>query len=212
MPLYAITFVARNKDNKSIPDFKQRSNVFLTSLELDDPELQSQFEDFVAKGKIGELSRFYVAVNERNPVEVNKNVTIFLINNPSYNPARLPAKIYSISMNGKNALTKKWLFDFDSSDKNLLDQFVNDIIASGFVKQDILIHKSISGYHIIIPHGFDTRNIMLKWNDIVTLKRDDMWLKTYQTNQWKVYTYDSSIKNQPDAKWIVIQRLSFGKL
>lgn len=183
MPLYAITFVARNKDNKSIPDFKQRSNVFLTSLELDDPELQSQFEDFVAKGKIGELSRFYVAVNERNPVEVNKNVTIFLINNPSYNPARLPAKIYSISMNGKNALTKKWLFDFDSSDNKLLNEFINDILESGFVKQDIFIHKSISGYHIILPHGFDTRNIMLKWNDIVTLKRDDMWLKTYQTNQ-----------------------------
>lgn len=183
MPLHAIMFVSRNKDNKSIPDFKKRSNVFLTSLELDDPELQSQFENFVAKGKIGELSRFYVAVNERNPIEVNKSVTIFLINNPSYNPARLPAKPYSISMNGKNALTKKWLFDFDSSDKNLLDQFVNDIIASGFLKQDILIHKSISGYHIILPHGFDTRNIMSKWNATVTLKRDDMWLKTYQTNQ-----------------------------
>lgn len=183
MPLYAIMFVARNKDNKSIPGFKQRSNVFLTSLALNGPELQSQFEDFVAKGKIGELSRFYVAVNERNPIEINKSIAIFLINNPSYNPANLPAKSYSISMDSENALTKKWLFDFDSSDEKLLDQFITDILESGFVKQDILIHKSISGYHIILPHGFDTRYIMSKWNNIVTLKRDDMWLKTYQTNQ-----------------------------
>lgn len=183
MPLYAIKFASRNKDNKSIPDFKQRYNAFLTSLELDDPKLQSQFEDFVAKGKIGELSRFYVAVNERNPTEVNKSIAIFLINNPSYDPAKLANKSYSISMDSKNALTKKWLFDFDSSDKKLLDQFINDILESGFAKQEVLIHKSISGYHVILPHGFDTRNIMSKWNAAVTLKRDDMWLKTYQTNQ-----------------------------
>lgn len=183
MPLYAIKFASRNKDNKSIPDFKQRYHAFLTSLELDDPKIQSQFENFVAEGNIGELSRFYVAVNERNPIEVNKSIAIFLINNPSYDPAKLPGKSYSISMASKNALTKKWLFDFDSSDKKLLNQFVNDIVKSGFVKQDIVIHKSISGYHIIVQHGFDTRNIMSKWNTIVTLKRDDMWLKTYQANQ-----------------------------
>lgn len=59
-----VFFVSRNKDNKDVKDFKQRKISFLTDKSLD--ELKGKFDAFVARGVKGELSRFYISVNERN--------------------------------------------------------------------------------------------------------------------------------------------------
>lgn len=177
MPITAIEFVSRNKDNKQLPGFKPRVEGYLISHEIDEKIIQ-KFYDFVDYGVTGELCRFYVSVNERNPIEINKSLAIYLINNPDYDSARIPKKLQSIAMFPKNALTKKWLFDFDSDDSEALKAFTDDIKTHGLSDEEITIRKSISGYHVIVDHGFDTRKLLEKYPD-VDLKRDDAYIYSY---------------------------------
>lgn len=39
------------------------------------------------------------------------------------------------------------------------------------------------GFAIVIPHGFDTRELMSKWQDKVELKRDDMLFEFMAVNE-----------------------------
>ena len=69
--LTVIVFMSRNKDNKHIPNFKERRNAFTVpnkSLDTKDGNIviNHLFHNFIKDGKPGELSRLYMSVNNRS--------------------------------------------------------------------------------------------------------------------------------------------------
>ena len=63
--LYAYTMVSRNKDNKGVPGFKQRTKSYLC-YESEEEKMIEKFDRFVSDGVHGEKSRLYKSVNARN--------------------------------------------------------------------------------------------------------------------------------------------------
>lgn len=169
--LYVILFISRNKDNKDVGNFKERRMSFVTTVKdpQDPEELLGKFYDFIDNGVKGEMSRFYISVNARDPEKVRKDLVHFLIDEPNFNLAHIDGKLASIARQKKCASEKKWMFDFDINDAEKFDEFIKDIgdnLDNGF--------KTPHGYAVITKHGFDTREILKKWGDSVTLKKDDM--------------------------------------
>lgn len=164
-----VFFVSRNKDNKDVKDFKQRKISFLTDKSLD--ELKGKFDAFVARGVKGELSRFYISVNERNNESTIKDLQHYLLDHPTFSATKLESKVTSLAMQPQNAAEHKWLFDYDSSKD--LDRFVEDLTLEGFKENEIEVHKTVHNYAVIVSHGFDSRKILAKYKDC-ELKRDAM--------------------------------------
>ncbi|AIX12550.1 hypothetical protein WRP3_047 [Lactococcus phage WRP3] len=184
-----VLFISRNKDNKNVEGFKQRSYSFLTSeytSAQEETNLFKDFNNFVDKGVLGETSRWYMSINERDSNKVNNKLIHYLVDHPEMNPASIPSKSVSLAQSIECALTKKWLFDFDSDDyKNMLE-FEEDIhkIIQGD-KREIVHYETMNGYAVIVPHGFDTRDLLAKWNKeetIVEVKRDGMLLLDWNRN------------------------------
>ncbi|MGM0197385.1 hypothetical protein [Enterococcus sp. AZ180] len=168
-----VMFVSRNKDNSSLENFKERHKNFITTRDKDDERLLSEFENFANEGLPGEMSRLYYGVNERKNEVVNNQLVHFLIDNKDFNLAKVESKIASLAFKRGTALTNKWMFDFDE-DVSLLSEFVKDVSdISGIEVSDIESHKTPNGYAVIVPRGFDTREILDKWKN-VELKRDAM--------------------------------------
>lgn len=164
-----VFFASRNKDNKDVKDFKQRKISFLTDKSLD--ELKGKFDAFVARGVKGELSRFYISVNERNNESTIKDLQHYLLDHPTFSATKLESKVTSLAMQPQNAAEHKWLFDYDSSKD--LDRFVEDLTLEGFKENEIEVHKTVHNYAVIVSHGFDSRKILAKYNNC-ELKRDAM--------------------------------------
>lgn len=164
-----VFFVSRNKDNKDVKDFKQRKISFLTDKSLD--ELKGKFDAFVARGVKGELSRFYISVNERNNESTIKDLQHYLLDHPTFSATKLESKVTSLAMQPQNAAEHKWLFDYDSSKD--LDRFVEDLTLEGFKENEIEVHKTVHNYAVVVSHGFDSRKILAKYKDC-ELKRDAM--------------------------------------
>lgn len=173
MPTNVVLFVSRNKDNKDILNFSERSKTFLTNLQSDDIKLDTMFNNFVDEGVIGETSRMYYSVNERDPEKIYKDLLHFLIDNPEFDLCSLPSKLAGIAAKNTNSKTKHWMFDFDINDFTLANEFVEDIKTID-PSVEINVHKTPNGHAIITNRGFDTRKLNEKWGNDVTLKRDDM--------------------------------------
>lgn len=60
----------------------------------------------------------------------------------------------------------------------IVKDFVDDIYVHTDVDypiEKIERHKTPHGYAIVVPHGFDTRELMEKWKDYdITLKKDEL--------------------------------------
>ena len=63
--LYVYLMRSRNKDNKDIPNFKQRAKTILEYRENEDKVIDA-FKSFAAKGVPCEQTRVYRSVNSRN--------------------------------------------------------------------------------------------------------------------------------------------------
>lgn len=170
--LYVVLFISRNKDNKDVKNFKERRMSFITTTnvttDLNDEKLMEKFEDFVNNGVSKEMSRFYISVNARNPEKVRKGLIHFLIDEPNFNLAHIDGKLASIAQQKDCASEKKWMFDFDINNVEKFEEFLDDV---GFNLLNAF--KTPNGYAIITKH-FDTRELLKKWGDSITLKRDDM--------------------------------------
>lgn len=90
-PLKSILFVSRNKDNKHLPDFKERRYVRLTTKTAE--ELKKDFENWSAQGQEGEFCRFYMKINARDRELVKKNLIKELIFNDNFDLVSAEAKI-----------------------------------------------------------------------------------------------------------------------
>lgn len=170
-PFRVVMFVSRNKDNSNINGFKPRVHSFLTQKNL--LQLYREFKKFSNDGVRGESSRMYVSVNERNHYVVLRNLQHYIIDHPDINLAKIDNLIASLSTKPGTAKTKRWLFDFDYNDLTLVHEFINDLISCGVNYRKISLSKTPNGFAVVTEHGFDTRNLLNKWEK-VELKRDGM--------------------------------------
>ena len=177
MTLHVYRFVTRHKDNKHIQNHVARE---LTILGTDDEYALNKFENFVNDGPKGELCRLYRTINPRDNIKINRELTHFLIDHPEYTSEKLSNKITQIAFRSSNRAESKWLFDFDSSDTVQLEAFKTDILDIDD-SVEINVHPTVSGYAVIVSHGFYSENLLEKY-PYVELKKDDMLLLTYQSN------------------------------
>ncbi len=187
-PLNVVLFVSRKKDNKKIEGFKERRMAFLTHEPIVSTKLNVQFNNFISEGAQGEMSRMYYSVNSRNEQKVYKELLHFLIDNPTFNLCVLGAKTAGIAMRHSNAETKRWLFDFDINNEERLKEFVADIHNCD-CSCVATTYATPHGFAVIVDHGFDTRALLKKWGEDVTLKRDDLLCYDWKINSTEV-NYD----------------------
>lgn len=199
--LTVIVFMSRNKDNKHIPNFKERRNAFTVpdkslSTKNSNIAVNRLFYNFVKDGKPGELSRLYMSVNKRS----NEKTFIALQHemlNRKFNLATIPQKIASIAARKENAYDPKnllWLFDFDRIEgltddefEDKIQEFVEDVkltytLTKGeYLEGLMFMRKTVTGAAVVIGDHFDTRSLLKKWPN-VTLKRDDLMLVMWKEN------------------------------
>lgn len=180
--LYVYLIRSRNKDNKDVPNFKQRDKTILEYKENEDKIIE-EFKSFATKGVPGEQTRLYRSVNSRNEEKIREEFIIRLLRDkPSM--TQLNRTLASVAQQVQNRDESKWLFDFDVDDDKLALGFINDITNYGFVFNQIEMYKTPHGYTIIVPHGFDTRELMEKWKDYdITLKKDELLFLDMITNK-----------------------------
>lgn len=164
--LYVYLICSRNKDNKDIPNFKERAKTILEYKENEDRVIK-EFHRFAADGVPGEQTRLYRSVNSRNEEKIRKELIIRLLRDkPSM--TKLNRTLASVAQKTENRDESKWLFDFDVDDEGLCDEFIADIPVN------TISYKTPNGYAIVAEHGFDTRLLMEKWKDYdITLKKDE---------------------------------------
>lgn len=74
----------------------------------------------------------------------------------------------------ENAEEHQWLFDVDYDEDILNNQFIPDLLeAGGFTESDLDIYQTKSHYGVIVPHGFNTIDLLANYPE-VELKRDDL--------------------------------------
>ena len=182
-PINVVLFISRNKDNKGIDNYKERRYSFITNEDRDSPKLLNKFYAFVNDGLPGELSRMYYSQNRRKPEVIYKELLHFLIDNPDFNLPSIDSKIAGIAAKKECSAEKRWFFDFDVKDNELLQEFLNDINK---IDDTVYMHvnETIHGYAVEVNHGFDTRSLLEKWSDYeITLKRDDLLLINWKRKE-----------------------------
>lgn len=169
--LYVYMFRSRNKDNKEIKDFKERSRCILEYKENEE-NIRGAFSKFVSEGKVGEKARLYRSVNSRNEEKIKKELIIRLLDKNEFSTSHFNRMLISAAQQSASKNESKWLFDFDIDDKDLLNDFVCDINNKRITT---MIYKTVNGFAIVCEHGFDTKDLMEKWKDYdITLKKDDL--------------------------------------
>ena len=174
-PIYVVLFVSRKKDNKDIPNYKERRKAFVAHLETNEQmeRLYNDFKYFSNQGQIGEMSRLYISVNTRDMRKTSRDLIHFLIDNIDFNLCSAMGKIAEIAALKENAVEKKWMFDFDLLDYEKMQEFCQDI-KNIDETIEIEINNTPHGFAIITNRSFDTRFLEVKWSEIATLKRDDL--------------------------------------
>lgn len=181
--LYVYLIRSRNKDNKDIPNFKERDEAILEYKENEDKIIE-KFKSFAAKGVPGEQTRLYRSVNSRNEEKIREELIIRLLRDKS-SMTQLNRTLASVAQQVQNRDESKWLFDFDVDDELLMNDFIHEIVMySEIPLLDIQVYKTPHGYAIIVPHGFDTRELMEEWKDYdITLKKDELLFLNMITNK-----------------------------
>ena len=180
--LYVYLIRSRNKDNKDIPNFKERAKTILEYNENEDKVIEA-FKNFAAKGVPGEQTRLYRSVNSRNEEKIREELIIRLLRDkPSM--TQLNRTLASVAQQVLNRGESKWLFDFDVDNYFFKTEFINDIVKVLNIAEDnIESFNTPHGYAIIVPHGFDTRELMENWKDYdITLKKDELLFLDMITN------------------------------
>lgn len=181
--LYVYLMRSRNKDNKDVPNFKERAKTILEYKENEDKVIEA-FKNFAAKGVHGEQTRLYRSVNSRDEEKIREEFIIRLLRDkPSM--TQLNRTLASVAQQVQNRDESKWLFDFDVDNYFFKTEFINDIVKVSNIEEDnIESFKTPHGYVIIVPHGFDTRELMDAWKNFdITLKKDELLFLDMMTNK-----------------------------
>ena len=165
-------FVSRNKDNQDVSGFKSRKKAFV-AYDSEDEASRTKFKNFVREGVEGEFCRHYVSVNARYPEKVRRAVIHKLVDGADF--VGMDRLVASEAANPGCAKTWKWMFDFDCDDWDKLAEFSGDVRSFGNFQNDWLtFYDTPHGFAVIVPYGFDTRELLEKWGSVATLKRDGM--------------------------------------
>ena len=180
-----ILFVSRNKDNRNVEAFKERSEAFVTTKSPE--QLTHEFDGFVSRGMPGEFCRMYISINPRSNTKTFKAIQHKMLDE-KFNLAVLPAKVAAVAAKKENCYDpsgKTWLFDFDPiEDMNTHDAmlaFVDDL-NQYISKDNIDIHETPNGYAVLVNKHFDSRDLLAKWTN-VSLKRDEMLCVKWKTKE-----------------------------
>ena len=199
--LRVVLFVSRNKDNKHLPNYTQRKKSFLSNKTVE--ELEETFMNFVNKGLNGEMSRMYLSVNPRDEKSIKRELMHELFDN-NVELVKMESKLASLASKSRCATEKKWMFDFDSEDNEVLMQFISEVTS--IINETPEVHKTPNGYAVIVNKGFDPRELLSKY-PFVELKRDDMlcvkWVKKQEYKPYrddKVEIIKDIITNQETLK------------
>lgn len=166
--LYVYIMRSRNKDNREIDGFKERCRI-IVDYEENEEKIRKEFELFASGGLVGEKTRLYKSVNARDEEKCRKTLAIRLIEGAPI--AHIESLTASVCQRAECRAESKWLFDFDSEDKELLEKFLTEV--KHFTP--VSVSKTPHGYAIVADHGFDTRELLEKYSECdITLKRDDM--------------------------------------
>lgn len=96
-----VVFTSRNKDN-ILFDFEPRKKSFLSDKSVD--ELMDSFLEFTHQGMRGELSRFYININERDNAKTITALEHYLLDHPDFSLTKLKQKSVSLAMKPENAI------------------------------------------------------------------------------------------------------------
>lgn len=188
--LNVVLFTSRNKDNRHIENFKERRELFVTTLSAGSEALKDRFDRFVQSGVDSEISRMYISINPRSNEKTSKDLMMKMLSD-NFSLARLPemtARLASKKENAFDSKNLKWMFDVDphpSLDLNyVVESIMMDIAFAYYApekpKINIETHRTPDGYAIIVDQHFDTREILSKWKN-VELKRDAMLCADWDT-------------------------------
>lgn len=147
-----VFFVSRKKDNRDVPNFKERKETFFLK---DKEDAARRFKHFVEDGQPGEYSRYYVSVNDRDTEQATKDLMCYFVqNNLNVNLAGLESLACSMAMKPENAVTKYWLFD--------LDEMTEEQAAAFQRRCDVnsLLRKTKTGYALVTYQRFDYRPVL----------------------------------------------------
>lgn len=142
--LRVVLFVSRNKDNKHLHNYTQRKKSFLSNKTVE--ELESKFKSFVKEGLYGEFCRMYVSVNRRDEDKVRKALMHEMLDN-EVDLTKLDSKLASLAAKKNCTAEKKWMFDFDSEDNNLLNEFNELDILKFLLKKEELMLNNYKNYN-----------------------------------------------------------------
>ena len=78
--LYVYLIRSRNKDNKDVPNFKERAKTIL-EYKQNEEKVFDEFYRFAADGVPGEQTRLYRSVNSRNEEKIREELIIRLLRN-----------------------------------------------------------------------------------------------------------------------------------
>ena len=191
--LIVVLFRSRNKDNQNIDGFHERFECMLTRREPTDIKIRRRFDDFVASGLPGERSRMYISVNARDNRKTMQALTTMLVDSAfntdpnigDIDMASLEQMAVSIAARPENAAEHKWLLDIDTNDSDKLGIIVGylDDLDDQLVES---INATPNGYHVIVHHGFDTRELkaLAAYHHIdLDVKRDDLTIAAFKRNR-----------------------------
>lgn len=178
---YVVLWVSRQKDNKDIEGFKERRKSFICTPDMFDHYVAA-FNAFVNDGLPSELSRMYISVNARHMPTIRKQLMHFLIDNDDFNLCSIQSKIAGIAAQKECAAERKWLIDFDSTDNDALLEMTN-WLSNLDDTLETQTYRTPNGYAVIVNHGFDLRDFTERYNDVATIKRDDMLCLKWETKE-----------------------------
>lgn len=202
-PRYRAYFItARYKDNPGMKDSERVTSRIATLVDearTSPEQIDKILASMVARiGYPGQRLRFYKSLNLRDGDKLQRHLMHSLIDN-EMNMAKMPSKIVSLAMQPGCALEKQWLIDIDPLEDSQHEQpalfeidfeeTVFDIehaVKSHFPFDEhdkIVRHATPNGYALVVPHGFDTRELINKFGAYVTVKKDALLfqeIKTYE--------------------------------
>ena len=178
---YVVLYVSRSKDNKDLPSFVERRKSFICTPDMIE-HYEEAFKTFVNDGLPGELSRMYISVNTRHMPTIRKQLMHFLIDDDTFNLCAIQSKIAGIAAQKECAAERKWLIDFDSIDNNALLEMTT-WLSNLDNTLETQTYRTPNGYAVIVNHGFDLREFTERYNDVATIKRDDMLCLEWKTKE-----------------------------
>lgn len=184
MNYYVVFYVSRNKDNREVENFKERKRAFLVKEDYDPDKLKERFNEFVNEGLPGEMSRLYVSVNKRDANKVHTSLMHWLFDHADADLSKLESKLAGLAAEPHCSAEKQWLLDVDTDDSDVLYRVLNEVdLRDKDHSMDKSVYKTVHGFAVVVSHGFDTRGFEEMFAGFVSVKKDDMLLKSWAVKE-----------------------------